>query len=189
MQPVVFQTLPGVFSFFTVVLLMEICALLLITGRRFLKQTTFVAVGVAGAVIGEGVSLVVYPTAAWLAILGGLAGGLLLCYRLRPAAMGVALAFLAYYGSTYLVSLEYVQYVAALVLFAYGLLLTDLAPTFVSSMLASAILLLSGIWLGFPVPLLVTLVGLAAAARILLTVLPHKLIGKSHPISGSPQLQ
>jgi hypothetical protein len=180
MGPVIFQTLPEIFSFLTVAVLLQVCILLLFTGRRYLKQVSFVAVGIAGAFIGESLSLLVFPEAAWLAILGGLASGVLLCYYMRPVGVGVALAFLAFYGSSYLVNFTDVQYVAAFVLFTYGLLLTDLAPSFVSTLLAAAILLLSGIWLGVPTPALVTLVTGVAAARVLASILPARLAGRLH---------
>jgi len=184
MGPIIFQTLPEVFSFLTVAVLLQVCMLLLFTGRRYLRQASLVAVGIAGAFIGESFSLMVFPTAAWLAIAGGLTCGVLLCHYLRPVGVGVALAFLAFYGSSYLVNFEYVQYVAAFVLFSYGLLLTDLAPTFVASLLASAILLISGIWLGVPTPALISLVSAVAAARVLATVLPSRLAGRSHGVSS-----
>lgn len=186
MYPVIFQTLPEIFSFLVVILLVEVCTLLLVTGRRFLKQASYVAVGVAGATFGEGMALWLFPGAAWFAIGGGLVASLALCHYIRPVAVGVALAYLAFYCSTYLVNIEYAQYMAALVLFAYGLLLTDLAPTFVSSLLASGILLLTGIWVGVPVPLLFAAVSLVAAVRILATVLPHKTMersGRNRPAS------
>jgi hypothetical protein len=184
MGPIIFQTLPEIFSFLTVVVLLQVCILLLLMGRRYLKQSSLVATGIAGAFVGESISLLVFPTAAWFAIAGGLACGVLLCRYLRPVGVGVALAFLAVYGSSYLVSLEYVQYVTAFVLFFYGLLLTDLAPTFVSSLLASAILLLSGIWLGAPIPALISLISAVAAARVLATLLPSRLAGRDHGMSG-----
>jgi len=180
MGPIVFQTLPEVFSFLTVAVLLQACLLLLFTGRRYLRQVSFVAVGIAGAFIGESFSLLVFPAASWFAIAGGLACGVLLCHYIRPVGVGVALAFLAFYGSSYLVSLQYVQYVAAVVLFAYGMLLTDLAPTFIASLLASAILLLSGIWLGVPTAALITLVSGVTVARVLASVLPSRLVGRSH---------
>ncbi len=184
MGPIIFQTLPEVFSFLTVAVLLQVCLLLLFTGRRYLKKASFVAVGIAGAFIGESISLMVFPTAAWFAIAGGLACGVLLCHYLRPVGVGVALAFLAFYGSSYLVNLEYVQYVAAVVLFTYGMLLTDLAPTFVASLLSSAILLISGVWLGVPVPALISLVSGVTAARIMATVLPSRLAGRGHGASS-----
>jgi hypothetical protein len=180
MGPIIFQTLPEVFSFLTVAALLQVCILLLFTGRRYLKQVSFVAVGIAVAFVGENVALLVLPAAAWFAIAGGLACGVLLCYYLRPVGMGVALAFLGFYGSSYLVSVESVQYVVALVLFAYGLLLTDLAPTFAASLLASAILFLSGIWLGVPMSALVSLISGVAAARVLTTILPPRPEGRGH---------
>ena len=183
MGPVIFQTLPEIFSFLTVVVLLQVCLLLLFTGKRYLKQVSFVAVGIASAIIGQSLSLQVLPDAAWLAMAGGLASGVLLCYYLRPVGVGVALAFLAFYGSSYLINFEDVQYVAAFVLFAYGLLLTDLAPSFVATLLASAILLLSGIWLGVPTPALISLVSTVAAARVLATVLPSRLAGHIHRLS------
>ena len=184
MGPAIFQTLPEIFSFLTVAVLQQVCLLLLLTGRRYLKQASFVAVGIAGAFIGESVSLMVFPIAAWFAIAGGLVCGVLLCYYLRPVGVGVALAFLAFYGSSYLVSFEYVQYVAAFVLFSYGLLLTDLAPTFVASLLATAILLISGIWLGVPMPALILVISAVAAARVLATVLPSRLAERGHGMSS-----
>jgi hypothetical protein len=184
MGPVIFQTLPAIFSFATVTVLLQICILLLCTGKRYLRQASFFAAGIAGAFIGEGASLLTFPAASWLAICGGLVGGVLLCYYLRPAGVGVALAFLAFYGSSYLVNLEYIQYVAALVLFAYGLLLTDLAPTFVASLLASAILLISGIWSGVPAPILLSVVSAVAAARVLIAVVPQRLVTRDHSTSG-----
>ena len=179
MYPIIFRTLPEIFSFITVILLVQVGALLLATGRRYLKQASLVAVGIAGAAIGEGISLSVYPAGAWAAIVIGLAGGILLGYRLRPVGVGMALAFLAFYGATYIVNFEFAQYVAALVLFAYGLLLTDLAPTFVSCLLASAILLLSGIWMGVQVPFLLTMISAIAAARIMAAVLPSRIAGRN----------
>jgi hypothetical protein len=184
MGPIIFQSLPEIFSLFTIIVLLQVCLLLLLTGRRYLKQVSFIAVGIAGALIGESVSLQVFPAGSWLGIAIGLSCGVLLCQYVRPAGVGVTLAFLAFYGSGYLVSLEYVQYVAALVLFAYGLLLTDLAPSFIANLLASAILLLSGIWLGVPTPAMVSLVSGVATARILVSVLPFVLIGKSGARSG-----
>ena len=176
MGPVIFQSLPEVFSLLTVIALLQVCFLLLLTGRRYLRQASYVAVGIAGAFIGESVSLLVLPSVSWLAIAGGLACGVLLCRYLRPAGVGVALAFVAFYGSSYLVNLEYVPYVTAFVLFAYGLLLTDLAPSFIASLLASAILLLSGMWLGVPTPALISLVSGVATARLLVSVLPSRLL-------------
>jgi hypothetical protein len=179
MYPIIFRTLPEIFSFITVIFLVQVGALLLATGRRYLKQASLITVGIAGAVIGEGISLSVYPAGAWIAIAVGLAGGLQLGYRLRPVGVGMALAFLAFYGATYIVNIEFAQYIAAMVLFAYGLLLTDLAPTFVSCLLASAILLLSGIWMGVQVPLLMTVITSIAAARILVAVLPPRIAGRN----------
>lgn len=175
MAPVIFESLPGIFSFFTVVLLLEVCVLLFATGRRFLRKVSYVVVGIAGAVLGEGIALMLYPAAALPAIAAGLAGGLLLCRVIRPVGVGIALAFLAFSASTYLVNVEYVQYVAALVMFTYGLLLTDLAPSFVAGLLASAIILLSGIWTGVPIPLLLVGITLMAGARVLFTVVPPRL--------------
>ena len=184
MGPIIFKTLPEVFSFLTVTVLLQVCILLLFTGRRYLRQASYVSVGIAGAFIGESVSLTVFPTAAWFATAGGLACGVLLCYYLRPVGVGVALAFLAFYGSSYLVSFEYVQYVAAFVLFTYGLLLTDLAPTFVASLLASAILLISGVWLGVPTSALISLVSGVAGARVLASLLPSRLARRGHGVSN-----
>jgi hypothetical protein len=179
MHPVVFQTLPEVFSFSVVVMLLETCAVLLATGRRYLKQASFVAVGVAGAAIGEGAALLALPSAAWAGIAVGALASVVLCYYLRPVAVGIALAYLAYVSSTYLISIQYAQYVAATVLFTYGLLLTDLAPTFVSSLLAAGILIPAGIWIGAPVGLLVALVTLICAGRALVGIHPQRILARA----------
>ena len=181
MEPVIFQTLPKVFSFVAVALLLEVSALLMATGRRYLKVASLAVVGITGAVMGEGMALATFTTGAWLGAAVGAAGGIVLCKYLRPVGVGVSLAFLAFYGATYLVDFEYIQFVAALVLFTYGLLLTDLAPTFVASLLASSIFFLSGVWVGLPIPLLLTIVIVAGLARILVTVIPTKFTSKAHP--------
>jgi hypothetical protein len=178
MHPVIFQTLPEVFSFFVVVMLLEACAILLATGRRYLKQASYVAVGVAGGAIGESAALLVLPSAAWLGIAGGVTAGTLLCYYLRPVAVGVALAYFAFLSSIYLVNIQYAQYVVATVLFTYGLLLTDLAPTFVSCLLACGILVLTGVWTGVPIALLLAMVSLIAAGRFMTGLRQHRVMGR-----------
>jgi len=182
MGPVVFQTLPEVFSFLAVAVLLQVCMLLLFTGRRYLRQASLVAVGIAGAFIGEGLSLLVFPSMSLFAIAGGLVLGVVLCHYLRPVGVGIALAFLGFYGSSYLVNFQDVQYVAAFILFAYGLLLTDIAPSFIASLLAAAILLLSGIWLGIPTAALFSLVSGVTVARVLASVLPSHLAGRAHSV-------
>ena len=181
MQPIIFQTLPPIFSFVTVALLIEVSMLLLATGRKYLKAGSYVIVGITTAVLGEGTALAVFPSGAWIAIAAGAVGGVALCRFLRPVGVGISLAFLAFYGATYLVEFEYIQFVAALVLFAYGLLLTDLAPTFVSSLLASSIFFLSGAWVGIPTPILITVVLIAGAARVLLTIVPSRMLKGQTP--------
>ena len=57
-------------------------------------------------------------------------------------------------------------------------LITDLAPSFVSCLLASAIMLLTGIWMGFQVPLMMALVSVVAAARLLAAVGPGRFLGR-----------
>jgi len=174
LAPVIFQTLPDILSFVVAVLLLQVSAILLATGRKFLRQASFIAAGVAGAGIGEKLSLSMFPEFAWLAIGLGLAMGVLLCYYSRPIAVGVALGYLAFFSSTYLVDIADAQWVVALVLFVYGLLLTDIAPTFISSLLASAILILAGIWLGVPTSLLFVVVSVIGGLRILAELLPLK---------------
>ncbi len=175
MPLLIFQTLPPIFSFAAVVVLLQACIVLFATGRRFMRKASYATVGIAGAAMGEGAALAVFPAAAWPAMVAGLAGGILLCRYIRPVGVGLTLAFLGFSVSTYLVNLEYVQYVAALVLFTYGFLLTDLAPTFVAVLLASAIILLSGISTGIPIPTLLTAISLVAGARIAVAVVPSRL--------------
>lgn len=185
MAPVLFQTLPGLFGFAAAVVLTEISVLLIATGKRFLRQVSVAAVAVVGAVAGEAIGLSLSASAPWAGIFAGLAGGAILGYYLRPVGVGLALAYVGFSVAGNLVSLAYVEYMAALVLFAYGLLLTDLAPTFASSLLSSSILLLVGEWAGISTPALVVLVSAGGAARIMASVLPTRLAlrNKRPPIS------
>jgi len=184
MAPVIFQTLPEFLSFLVAVLLLQTSAILLSTGRRFLKQASFVAAGISGAAIGEKAALSLFPSFALFAICGGLIAGLMLCQYFRPIAVGVSLAYLTFFSSTYLVSMQNAQWIAALVLFAYGLLLTEVAPTFISNLLASVILVLAGIWVGIPISFLFAAVFAIGGIRVLLTVLSSKEQGR--PFSAKP---
>ena len=175
MEPLLFQTLPGVFNFVAAVVLIQISVYLLLTGRRHLKKVSIAAVALIAAVIGERIGLALLPAEAWVFIVAGLAGGAILGHYLRPVGVGLVLAFLGHSLSANVVGFEYIDYVTATVLFAYGLLLTDLAPTFVSSLVSSSILLLLGVWAGASTPAILVLASAVAAARIMASVLPSRL--------------
>ncbi len=179
MAPVLFQTLPEIFSFAAAVSLVEISVLLLVSGRRFLKQASIAAVGLVGAVAGEGIAMSLFPAGAWFAIAAGLVGGAMLGRFLRPVGVGLALAYLAFSVVGNLGGYVPIQYAASLVIFAYGLLLTDLAPTFIASLLASSILVLFGEWSGISPPALLVLASAVGAARIMASVLPSRLALRS----------
>ena len=179
MAPVPFQTLPILLAFVAAVVLAQIGAILFVTGRRYLKQVSVAAVGFVGAMFGETIGINLIPFAPWAGMIFGLAGGAALGYSLRPVGVGLALAYVGYSVAGNLIPLEYVQYVAALVLFSYGLLLTDLAPTFVASFLASSLLLLLGVWAGIPTQAVLVLALAGGAARIMASVLPMRLAMRS----------
>ena len=180
MEPLIFQTLPGFYSFIAAVAFIQISVFLLVTGRRHFKKVSVAAVSLVGGVVGESIGIDILPVAPWVFIFVGLAGGAFLGYFLRPVGVGLVLAFLGYTISSSIITFEYVQLVAAMVLFAYGLLLTDLAPTFISSLLAASILLLSGEWAGASTPGIMVLAGAVAAARIMAAILPSRLAFRSH---------
>lgn len=186
MSPVLFQTLPEIFGFAVAVSFLEICALLLFSGRRFLKQASIAAAGLVGAVAGEGIAISLFPAGAWIAIAAGLVGGAVLGRYLRPVGVGLTLAYLAFSVVGNLGDYLPIQYAAALVIFAYGLLLTDLAPTFVASLLASSILVLFGEWSGISPPGLIILASAVGAARVMASVLPSRLAlrGQRSDITG-----
>ncbi len=179
MEPQIFHSLPGLFNFVAVALLIQISVVLFLTGKRFLKQVSIAASAVIGAIVMDGMGSALYIPLPWVFIVAGVAGGALLAFFLRPVAVGLVLAFIGYSISFSLVGLEYAQVTAALVLFTYGLLLTDLAPTFVSSLVAASILLLSGNWIGAPTPAVVLIASAAVAARMMATTLPSRLAARS----------
>ena len=179
MAPVPFQTLPTLLAFVPAVVVAQMGVTLFTTGRRFLKQVSAAAVGFVGAVLGETIGINLFPFAPWVGMIIGLAGGTAIGYSLRPVGVGLALAYVGYSVAGNLIPLEYAQYVAALVLFSYGLLLTDLAPTFVASFLASSLLLLLGVWAGIPTQAALVLSLAGGASRIMASVLPTRLAMRS----------
>jgi hypothetical protein len=143
MGPLFFQSLPEIFSYGLAVAMVQVCILLLVTGKRFLKQVSITVSALVGAVLGETVAISLNADVAWLGIGAGIVGGALIGRYLRPAGVGLALSYLAFSAAGNLANVAYLGWVAALVIFAYGLLLTDLAPTFVSSLLSCSILVLN----------------------------------------------
>jgi hypothetical protein len=178
MGPVVFASLPWVFSFSAAVLLLQWCMILIGTGKRHLSKVAIALVSLAGGAIGEGLAMTC-NVPAFTGILAGLAGGAILGRYLRPVGVGMALAYLGFAATSNAGPIQYVQYVAALVMFAYGLLLTDVAPTFVSELLASSIMMLVGEWLGAPVLMAFELVTTFAAFRILIWVVPLRFASRN----------
>ena len=183
MGPVVFESVPWVFSFAAVAALAQICIILIGTGKRYLKEVSVATVALAGAAVGGNLA-VASSIPSLIGIVAGLMGGAALGRLLRPVGVGLALAFLAYSVSYNLIGLQDVQYVAALVLFAYGLLLTDVAPTFVSGLLASAILVLLAEWAGVPSSLIFASLTALAAVRIGAAVFPARLAPRGQQAGG-----
>jgi hypothetical protein len=178
MGPVLFESLPWIFSFVAAVLLLQFCIILVGTGRRYFREVAIALVGLSGGVLGESFAIS-YNFPALGGLMMGVIGGALLGYYLRPIGVGLALAFLAYSVSGNLVSIEDVQYVAALVLFAYGLLLTDVAPSFVSGLLSAGIVTLLAEWVGEPLTTTLELVLAVAAVQFLAYAVPLRLASRN----------
>ncbi len=174
MNPVLFQTLGPQYDFVAIVVFLQIGILLFATGRRHLKMVSVAAVSLIGAVSAESVSLAVAPSSAWWFIAAGLLGGAYLGYYLRPVGVGLVLAYFGYSMSAQVVGVPFVQYVVAVDLFAFGLILTDLAPTLVSTMFASSVLLVSILWLGASGPAAFVLACAGGSARVMASYLPAR---------------
>jgi len=183
MGPSIFESLPWIFSFAAVVLLLQWCIILLGTGKRYFGQVAVATVGLAGAVIGENVA-VYFQVSGLIGVVAGLAGGALLAFLMRPIGVGMALAFLGSTVANNAFGIQSAEFIVALVLFAYGLLLTDLAPTFVSGLLASVILVLLGEWSGAPTSVTLELVSTLALVRVLATVVHPRVSARGHRQGG-----
>jgi hypothetical protein len=175
MGPLFFQSLPEIYSYGLAVAMVQVCILLLVTGKRFLKQVSITVSALVGAVLGETIAISLNAGVAWLGIGAGIVGGALIGRYIRPAGVGLALSYLAFSAAGNLANVAYLGWVAALVIFAYGLLLTDLAPTFVSSLLSCSILVLIGEWAGITPSALLVLTTAVGAARIMASILPSRL--------------
>ncbi len=180
MEPVLLQAVPYPYNALAVVVLLQVGLILLVTGRRFLKWVSVVVVALVGSAVGGSLGVYLYPSIAWVFTLAGLVGGALLGRLFRPLGVGLVLAYLGAILATEFVSMPFVQYVVALDLLAYGLFLTDLAPTLVSSMLGSAILLLAFVWAGVSAPAALVLASAGGAARLMASVLPSRLALRPH---------
>ncbi len=180
MEPVLFQSLPQWFNFAAISVLLQIGIILFVTGKRYLKWVSVGAVALVGAVVGEEAAASSIPGAAWVLVTAGLLGGALLGIVLRPVGVGLVLAYLGYVMSTTLAGLPFLQFFVAVDLFAYGLLLTDLAPTLVSGLLASAVLLQSLLWAGAPAPAAFVLASGGGSARFMASLLPSRLSARAH---------
>jgi hypothetical protein len=180
MGPDLFPSLPDLFSFIAAAVLLQVSLILFLTGRRLLTQVSVAAVAILGALLGEGVAGLVFPSPTLILIVVGMVGGGVVCYYLRPLGVGLGLGFLAFSISGTWTSDGNVQYVAGMLLFVYGVLLTDLAPDFVAALFASTMLLFFGALAGISSSaLLVLLVG-ANAARLMAMVLPARMAARSH---------
>jgi hypothetical protein len=181
MNPVLFQSLGPQSNFVAIAVFLQIGLILFLTGRRYLRMVSVAGVSLISAVFLESVALTIAPTWAWWFISAGVLGGAYLGYYLRPVGVGLLLAYFGYTMSANVVGFPFVQYVVAIDLFAYGLLLTDLAPTLVSSLFASSILLVSILWLGASGPASFVIASAMGGARVMATYLPSRLAIWMHP--------
>jgi len=181
MNPVLLQSLGPQFNFVAIALFLQIGILLFVSGKRYLKMVSVAAVSLIGAVSLESASLEFAPSWTWWFVAAGLLGGAYLGFYLRPIGVGLVLAYFGYSLSASVVGFPFIQYVVAVDLFAYGLLLTDLAPTLVSSLFASSILLVSILWLGASGPAAFVLALAGGAAKVMASYLPSRLAVWMHP--------
>jgi hypothetical protein len=172
MGPALLQMLGPEANFIAVAVLLQIGMVLFVTGRRFLTRVCIAAVSLAGGIFGGSFASATIPSMTVVMIVSGLVGGFLLGAYLRPVGVGLVLAYLGYLISNSVVDMSLAQYVVAMDLFAYGLFLTDLAPTLVSSLLASSILLLSAVWAGASGPAAIIIASAGGGARLMASYLP-----------------
>ena len=178
MNPVIFGSLPWVYSFAAAVVLLQVCLILAISGKRYFGGVAIAIVALAGGALGEAVaSNVGFPV--FVGLPAGALCGIVLGYYLRPVGVGLALAFLSYSVASNIVPLQDVQYVAALVLFAYGLLLTDIAPSIVSGLLSGTIIALIGEWTGEPFAMTLELVTAVVALQLVAFFIPLGFASRS----------
>ena len=182
-----FQSLPPLADLLAAVAFLQIGMMLLITGKRYLRAVSVAFVSLLGGIAAEGFAAAVFPPAVWVLTPAGLVGGALLGYFLRPIGVGASLAYLGGLAAAQTVGDPLVQWVVALDLFAYGLLLTDLAPTLVTSMIASFVVLFSFLWTGTPLLAAMVLAAAAGAARVMASTLPSRLAVKARD-QGIPQV-
>jgi len=175
MMPAIFQSLPSDFNIAAIVLLLQIDLLLFLTGRRYIRWVSVAAVALVGSIFGEAGGTALVPGASWAIIPAGLVGGALLGYYVRPVGLGMVLAYVGGTVATSFASYPAAEYIVAVDLFAYGLLLTDLAPTLVTSLLASSIMFLAVLWTGAPAPAAFVLASATGAAKLMASLLPERL--------------
>jgi len=178
MLPTILQSLPGDFNIAAVVVLLQIDLLLFLTGRRYIRWVSVAAVALVGTIVGDAGGTALVPGASWPMIAAGLVGGALLGYYVRPVGLGLVLAYVGGTVGTSFASYPAVGYILAVDLFAYGLLLTDLAPTLVTSVLASSIMFLAVLWTGAPAPAAFVLASATGAAKLMASLLPARLAPK-----------
>ncbi len=182
-MPVLFQSLPPDFDIAALVVLIQIDLLLFLAGRRYFRWVNVAAAALVGSVVAEAGGLYILPVASWAITAAGFVGGALLGFYARPVGTGLVLAYVGSLAATNLVSFPYVPYIVAVDLFAYGLFLTDLAPTLVTSMLASSIMLVAVLWAGVPAPVALVLAAGTGAARLTASMLPARLALRAHNAS------
>jgi hypothetical protein len=175
MEPILFQTLPTLFNLAGVAVFLQIGIILFLTGRRHLRWLSVASVSLLGSVASGEAAVSMLPSWTWVFIVAGLIGGAFLGYMLRPIGLGLALAYIGSVLAAQWVPIPFVQYAVAIDLFAFGLLLTDLAPTLVSSLLAASIVLTAIMWTGASAPAALVLASGIGASRVMASILPTRL--------------
>jgi hypothetical protein len=179
MMPVILPSLPAYLNIAAVVALLQVDLLLFLTGKRYLRWMSVAAVALVGSMVGAAGGAALVPGTSWAIIAAGLVGGALLGYYARPVGLGLVLAYIGGTVATSFASYPAVEYIVAVDLFVYGLLLTDLAPTLVTSLLASSIMLLAVLWTGAPAPAAFVLASATGGAKLMASLLPARFALKS----------
>jgi len=125
--------LPSSFDFIAFVALLVVSLLMIFVGSRFTQGLAYVAVGLVGGSIGFSLGLSYGSLGSMVGFISGFLLGGAAAVFLLPLGLGLVLGFMGYQVAASLTAIAVIPFMAALVAFTYGLLLTDLLLPVVSS--------------------------------------------------------
>jgi hypothetical protein len=178
MGPAIVETLPFYVSFCVLVVFIDVALIMVITGKKHVKTSiTVLSSLVTGTLFVDifGSKSVELSFAFFIA---GLIFGYSLSFLIRPVATGIVLGFQGYLAATLSANIFPVHLTAAIVLFSYGFLLTEVAPSFISILVSSTILYVSGVWIGIDPVISIFFVCAVSGARATVTVFESKIVSK-----------